>query len=483
MKRKYLFLILFSLLVAIGSITGQQSQILPARINNGKFILTVDLAWNKQQQQAFARQFDFDSLLLQRVMKNDFKYVNDSSNWKTKLIKPDIVELSTNLGVEPEENEETESLAEIILTELFSKGDFVPIPEKARFGTNLFRSSLAFRYKERKACFFLPGYQKARQVMISGSFNNWSTLQNSLQKTDSGWIICLPLEPGKYSYKYVVDGRWMTDPNNDIREENDQGTQNSVVFCYNQRFFLHGYSNARRVSVAGSFNNWNSDNLRMKKTGQGWALSMYLQEGTHTYKFIVDGKWMTDPDNPAVRADGNGNQNSFVGLGDSVLFLLEGHANAKEVMLTGSFNAWNERELKMTRKEHHWEIYYVLGAGNYQYKFIVDGKWIIDPINHYTIGNQDYINSFLAFKPNHVFSLNGFSEAKEVIVTGSFNSWRTDGYRMQKKSGSWIFPVYLDPGRYTYKFLVDGVWHTDPANLLYEDNQYGTANSVIWIEP
>jgi hypothetical protein len=30
---------------------------------------------------------------------------------------------------------------------------------------------------------------------------------------------------------------------------------------------------------------------------------------------------------------------------------------------------------------------------------------------------------------------------------------------------------------------VDGKWMIDPANDLWEDNEFGTGNSVLWIEP
>lgn len=482
MKRQLIYLILFGLLLNAGPLNAQHEQLLPARIQNGKFILTVNLSWDKQQQHEFARQYDFDTLLLRRVFEKDWKFVNDSSEWKTKLVGQDLVELASALGSEPEEPD-SPSLAEIILSEIFSKGAFVAKPEKARFGTNKMRSSRAFSYAKNEACFFLPGYKNAKRIMLSGTFNNWSTLQNPMQQTDSGWRLCLPLIPGKYSYKYIVDGRWMTDPNNDLREDNDQGTENSIVFCYNHRFFLKAYPNAKKVFVAGSFNDWDGNQLQMKKTDGGWALRLYLQEGTHAYKFIVDGNWVTDPSNPDVRPDGNGNLNTFIGIGDTVLFILDDHAEAREVYLTGSFNAWKERELGMKKNGKQWELKYVLGAGNYQYKYIVDGKWTIDPKNPYTVGTNDYVNSFLAFKPNQVFHLNGHAAAKEVIVTGSFNGWRTDGYRMKKTTTGWIFPVFLDPGRYTYKFRVEGEWITDPDNKLYEENEYGTGNSVIWIEP
>jgi hypothetical protein len=53
---------------------------------------------------------------------------------------------------------------------------------------------------------------------------------------------------------------------------------------------------------------------------------------------------------------------------------------------------------------------------------------------------------------------------------------------MIREGGKWIFPIYLAPGKYTYKFIVDGKWILDPVNKLYEPNEYGTDNTVLWID-
>jgi len=43
-----------------------------------------------------------------------------------------------------------------------------------------------------------------------------------------------------------------------------------------------------------------------------------------------------------------------------------------------------------------------------------------------------------------------------------------------------VWPV---PGKYTYRFLVDGVGLLDPANPATEDDGQGHADSVIVIKP
>jgi len=45
--------------------------------------------------------------------------------------------------------------------------------------------------------------------------------------------------------------------------------------------------------------------------------------------------------------------------------------------------------------------------------------------------------------------------------------------------GHWEATVALAPGRYQYKFIVDGEWITDPKAQENVRNYHGTLNSVI----
>jgi len=54
--------------------------------------------------------------------------------------------------------------------------------------------------------------------------------------------------------------------------------------------------NAKRVSIVGDFNKWNTRNLSARKDPKGnWTVCAELKPGRHEYKFFVDGKWMDDP--------------------------------------------------------------------------------------------------------------------------------------------------------------------------------------------
>ena len=80
----------------------------------------------------------------------------------------------------------------------------------------------------------------------------------------------------------------------------------------NTTFKLKGHANARLVAVAGSFNEWNQSQYFFAKEGEGWVCRIDLPVGRHTYKFIIDGDWITDPANPTTEEDERGNVNSVI---------------------------------------------------------------------------------------------------------------------------------------------------------------------------
>jgi hypothetical protein len=62
-------------------------------------------------------------------------------------------------------------------------------------------------------------------------------------------------------------------------------------------------------------------------------------------------------------------------------FKLKGYAEASVVVLTGTFNNWHQSQLLFAREGDAWVCRVDLDPGVYQYKFIVDGDWLLDPSN------------------------------------------------------------------------------------------------------
>ena len=67
---------------------------------------------------------------------------------------------------------------------------------------------------------------------------------------------------------------------------------------------------AKEVTLAGSFNDWDPTARFLKVDGKGiWKTSMMLGPGAYEYRFLVDGQWQNDPKAEGVH-NPYGSQNS-----------------------------------------------------------------------------------------------------------------------------------------------------------------------------
>ncbi|WP_184542298.1 hypothetical protein [Mucilaginibacter sp. FT3.2] len=355
-------------------------------------------------------------------------------------------------------------------------------PADEPYGINRFSAITVRELPSGATRFFLPGYLGAKRVQLSGSFNRWSTLKGVMAKTDSGWVADVKLTPGVYEYKYIINGRWQHDKTNLLQHPDGFNDINSVYYRYNRTFLLPGFANAHKITLAGSFNKWDANGIVLQKKGSNWETKLYLHDGMHTYRFLVDGKWIADPNNPATVKDAEGHINSVINLGEIVNFKLNGYSNAKKVYLAGGFNNWKPNEISLKKTATGWALPLIIPAGNFGYKFIVDGQWITDPLNPRHVSEGGEYNSFVAVKPNYTFALKGYTNSKVIHIAGSFNNWDPDGFTMAHTGNEWTISLCLKPGKYLYKYIIDGNWIADPANKLYEPNEYNSQNSVLWIE-
>jgi chromosome partitioning protein len=70
-------------------------------------------------------------------------------------------------------------------------------------------------------------------------------------------------------------------------------------------------------------------------------------------------------------------------------------------------------------------------------------------------------------------------DAERVHLAGDFNNWTLDGNEMEAMGGVWRKVVRLPPGRYRYRYVVDGRWQHDPLNTVVEPSAYGGNDSVL----
>jgi chromosome partitioning protein len=77
-----------------------------------------------------------------------------------------------------------------------------------------------------------------------------------------------------------------------------------------------------------------------------------------------------------------------------------------------------------------------------------------------------------------VFTLHA-PEARHVQLAGDFNAWNPTDSEMEFRDGIWRKTVSLAPGRYRYRYVVDGRWQSDPLNPEVEASPFGDYDSVV----
>ena len=84
------------------------------------------------------------------------------------------------------------------------------------------------KVKRRKITFSFESLN-AKEVILMGDFNNWNPKKHPMKKNDNGkWTKAVIIPPGQYEYKFLVDGQWEQDPQNDRICPNKFGTYNNV---------------------------------------------------------------------------------------------------------------------------------------------------------------------------------------------------------------------------------------------------------------
>lgn len=238
------------------------------------------------------------------------------------------------------------------------------------------------------------------EVFVSGEFNNWAKDQWKMDRVNDT-IFKLNKNLSEFTsdfdweFKFIVNGKHWAEPSSDFRNITDAksddgwsyGVYNLKLYSAfstdygNVSFRLKGYKNAKKVILSGTFNRWDETGFKMKPTNDGWKVTLQLRPDIYHYKFIVDGDWITDPQNPSKVKNEFDGYNSVIDVQRNVSFKLCQYSDAKSVILSADFNGWSEHKFKMTKVDGCWVYNQRLSGGKYHYKFIVDGQWITDPAN------------------------------------------------------------------------------------------------------
>ena len=105
--------------------------------------------------------------------------------------------------------------------------------------------------------------------------------------------------------------------------------------------FFYGNPRAQEVVIAGDFTDWQSGALPMTKGEKGWTFIKVVPPGTvMKYKFISDGNWTEDLNEPDKIDDGFGGHNGLVDV-DVLVAAASGEASVVAARPTIKFGTWS----------------------------------------------------------------------------------------------------------------------------------------------
>jgi glycosidase len=309
--------------------------------------------------------------------------------------------------------------------------------------------------------------------------------------------------------------------------------------CLRTFVYRHtGMNTPGSVQLAGSFPAapWNDPKPMADADGDGrWTLDVPVPAGTYQYKFIVDGAWIADPDDPDSTDDGFNGRNSVFTQTCPFAPACLADADCRDAgapfcrfyACVGADDACRCPDGQVCDAlgrcmpappppqcddAHPCDAPYVCKAGTCAPECVDDtecgdGKLCKDLrcVDRQCTADADCpdpvhqtCDGGLCVEPpcdQVLFTFDpGERMPRSVHVAGTFNAdamgdWpatvAAGGWAMTRDpaSGVWYTRHHLDNGRYLYKFVIDeSEWIADPGNPMGEDDHFNGTNSVLVVD-
>ena len=97
-----------------------------------------------------------------------------------------------------------------------------------KFGDNTYEIPVRVS-REQYVSFSFKPEKNYKKVFLFGSFNSWNRSSLEMKNDKGTYKIKIPLEPGRYQYKFFADGDELIDPENPEKIPNGMGDYNSVL--------------------------------------------------------------------------------------------------------------------------------------------------------------------------------------------------------------------------------------------------------------
>ena len=344
-------------------------------------------------------------------------------------------------------------------------------------------------------------------VYVAGSFNSWSSSAAKMTKSGSTFTYTCELKPGRYEYKFVVDGSWINDPGNPLITGSDK----------NNFILVPGLADTTITAVKGITNRLPTELGYVDETGKeqlravtytlqgspsgvslsghalsvtsGCALSSCTLTAatangyscTVTVKLVAQGEGATTVKLHFIDSLGwNGVAASLWTKSGSSTASVSGYGWPGQVLQRDEkgFYTLELTHYPVSGQSLGYNFHNNSGAQTQDLSIsaseLTKGNvelWI-QPTG--SVSSEKYactVTSSLAAQFRSV-EVNGSqvtfryksTTASKVYVAGSFNSWSTSAGKMTKSGSTFSYTTTLSEGIHEYKFIVDGEWILDPRN-------------------
>jgi len=169
-----------------------------------------------------------------------------------------------------------------------------------------------------------------RYVGVAFEHEHFSEIHPLIRNDHNTFILLFPIDPnsgiGQLKYRIVVDGLWMSDPNNPMSSTDANGiklskvtvpprlsaiTDSPIIQPNGTVKFLYEGPADRNVYLVADFNNWDPFMHRMKEQTPGlYELNLRVLPGDHFYYYLSNGLKMLDPLNSNKGLDYEGEEAS-----------------------------------------------------------------------------------------------------------------------------------------------------------------------------
>lgn len=250
------------------------------------------------------------------------------------------------------------------------------------------------------------------------------------------------------------------------------GTDGAVTFHY----YPEDGEEVDSAYVKGSWSgDWSKYYYMTEDESGVWSVTADLSlDKSYEYGIVVNENWVGDPTNPRNGGNSEIIRNPHFNSDGSVtiFYYPQGDENVKLLYKTADDAAY--KSIAMTQDAQHSALLSatVTEQGDYTYALEVSGSQTADvnckeaafsinklPEDDASVKSPVVNGNKVAF---HYFA----PTAGSVNLAGTMNGWSSSATALtyDETTGFWSIEQELVPGRYEYKFVVDGNWYTDPRN-------------------